>query len=79
MKMKLFALAMISSCAVGCQHAATHTGRPQPKASTSAVGTNLNSLGNSISSAQESVKGVRGTLSEVDAKAVRIQEYIKNW
>lgn len=79
-KSKLLVLvASASLFIVGCQHPVAHTGKPQPHASTAAVGNNLTNLGNSINSAQQNVKDVRGNLSEVDAKAVRIQESIRNW
>jgi len=50
-----------------------------PRASTAAVGVNLNELGDSLGAARSNVAGIRGNLSEVDAKAVRIQESIRNW
>jgi len=50
-----------------------------PHASTAAVGVNLDELGRSLGNARSNVDGVRSDLSEVDAKAVRIKEAIRNW
>ncbi|MEI6278292.1 MAG: hypothetical protein WCQ16_02770 [Verrucomicrobiae bacterium] len=72
--MKLPVLIALLFCA-GC------TAKPTvvPRASTAAVGVNLDQLQESLSQAQAQVKGIRGNLSEVDAKAVRIQESIRHW
>ena len=59
---------------VGCQHPQKRTGAPQ--ASTAAVGVNLNNLSQSLGKAQDSVTGIRKSLSEVDSKAVLIHEAI---
>lgn len=50
-----------------------------PKASTAAVSNNLNQLADSLAEANRNVKDIKGKLSEIDAKAVRIQESIRNW
>jgi hypothetical protein len=55
------------------------TGGGAPHASTAAVGVDLDGLGQSLGKARGSVDGVRSDLSAVDAKAVRIQQQIRNW
>jgi hypothetical protein len=56
----------------GCQHTQPNS----PKASTAAVGADLDSLGNSLDKAKGSVDGIRSDLSAADAKVVKIQTLI---
>lgn len=62
---------------------ACRTTRPEatqpPPATTAAVGVNLSELQQSLASARGSLTAARTDLSDADAKAVRIQESIRNW
>jgi outer membrane murein-binding lipoprotein Lpp len=62
--------------------AGCHTVKPIKSSitpSTAAVGADLDKLSQSLDSAKKNVDATRAKLSEVDAKAVRIQESIRNW
>jgi hypothetical protein len=71
--MKRFILIAISALA-GCQHHPETFTRPH--VNTAAVGVDLDSLGKSLGSAQESISSVRTNLSAVDDKAVKIHNLI---
>lgn len=70
---KILLLSILALAA--CQH---HPNANAPKASTAAVGVNLDNLGQSLGAANSSVSGIRTDLSEVDSKAVKIRNLIRS-
>ena len=79
MKMQKYILSAVicaSSVFAGC---ATKHESQLPRVSTAAVSNNLNQLADSLASANQNVQAIQGKLSEIDAKAVRIQESIRHW
>ncbi len=51
----------------------------RPRPDTAIVGVKLDELERSIGGARGDLGGVQASLSDVDAKAVRIQEAIRKW
>lgn len=66
-------------CAFTLCAGCAHKSATLPRASTAAVSNNINQLNDSIGKVRQNVSDVKGKLSEIDAKAVRIQESIRNW
>lgn len=73
-------LTLISILALaGCHVPNTAQRATAPVASTAQTGVSLDSLGKSLGSAQRNASATSGKLSEIDAKAVRIEDSLRNW
>ena len=75
--MKKIALLLAVLALAACEHAPEK--QPALVPNTALVGVDLDKLSQSLDVAKKNVDATRSKLSEVDAKAVRIQESIRNW